>query len=61
MIRKNGRVSFGPSQDNLDRFTMLCLAAMEAPLILDINGQGKYGDKVIFLANDWQAGLAPHL
>ncbi|CAK9035126.1 unnamed protein product [Durusdinium trenchii] len=45
--------------DNLERFTMLCLAAMEAPLILDINGQGKYGDKVIFLANDWQAGLVP--
>lgn len=45
--------------DNLERFTMLCLAAMEAPLILDINGEGKYGDKVIFLANDWQAGLVP--
>lgn len=26
---------------------MLCLAAMEAPLILDINGQGKYGDKAL--------------
>jgi len=45
--------------DNLHRFTLLCLAAMEAPLILDINRQGKYGDKVIFLANDWQAGLVP--
>ncbi|CAJ1337146.1 unnamed protein product [Effrenium voratum] len=45
--------------DNLHRFTLLCLAAMEAPLVLDINGQGRYGDKVTFLANDWQAGLVP--
>ena len=50
-----------PAKDNLHRFTLLCLAAMEAseevkaaavcagrdqaPLILDINRQGKYGDK----------------
>lgn len=44
--------------DNLLRFTLLSLAAMEAPLILNINGS-RYGDKVIFLANDWQAGLVP--
>jgi len=45
--------------DNLLRFTLLSLAAMEAPLILRINGQEPYGDKVMFLANDWQAGLVP--
>eukprot|EP00930_Biecheleria_cincta_P097029 TRINITY_DN88776_c0_g1_i1.p1 TRINITY_DN88776_c0_g1~~TRINITY_DN88776_c0_g1_i1.p1 ORF type:complete len:801 (-),score=155.22 TRINITY_DN88776_c0_g1_i1:149-2470(-) len=45
--------------DNLFRFTILSLAAMEAPLILNLNGQGTYGDKVLFLANDWQAGMVP--
>eukprot|EP00929_Paragymnodinium_shiwhaense_P058914 TRINITY_DN294_c0_g2_i1.p1 TRINITY_DN294_c0_g2~~TRINITY_DN294_c0_g2_i1.p1 ORF type:complete len:810 (+),score=222.01 TRINITY_DN294_c0_g2_i1:97-2526(+) len=45
--------------DNLNRFTMLCLAAMEAPLILKFGNKGTYGDKVLFLANDWQAGLVP--
>jgi len=45
--------------DNLFRFTLLSAAAMEAPLLLDIGGRGKYGDKVLFLANDWQAGLVP--
>mmetsp|Transcript_75676 Transcript_75676/g.234796 ORF Transcript_75676/g.234796 Transcript_75676/m.234796 type:complete len:761 (-) Transcript_75676:176-2458(-) len=44
--------------DNLFRFTLLSLAAMEAPLVLSFDGF-KYGDKVIFLANDWQAGLVP--
>jgi len=44
--------------DNLLRFTILCLAAMEAPLVLHIGGS-RYGDKVLFLANDWQAGLVP--
>jgi starch synthase len=46
--------------DNLFRFTLLSLAAMEAPLNLTIRGS-KYGDKVLFLANDWQAGLVPLL
>eukprot|EP00928_Gymnodinium_smaydae_P017576 TRINITY_DN1671_c0_g1_i1.p1 TRINITY_DN1671_c0_g1~~TRINITY_DN1671_c0_g1_i1.p1 ORF type:complete len:755 (-),score=120.71 TRINITY_DN1671_c0_g1_i1:268-2532(-) len=44
--------------DNLFRFTLLSLAAMEAPLILKLGGS-TYGDKVLFLANDWQAGLVP--
>lgn len=47
-------------QDNLFRFTLLSMAAMEAPLILSIRGE-KYGDKVVFIANDWQAGLVPLL
>jgi len=45
--------------DNLFRFTLLSMAAMEAPLILNLGGKGTYGDKVLFLANDWQAGLVP--
>jgi starch synthase len=44
--------------DNLFRFTLLSLAALEAPLILKLNGS-TYGEKVVFLANDWQAGLVP--
>lgn len=44
--------------DNLFRFTLLSLAAMEAPLCLRLGGC-TYGDKCIFLANDWQAGLVP--
>mmetsp|Transcript_50492 Transcript_50492/g.117232 ORF Transcript_50492/g.117232 Transcript_50492/m.117232 type:complete len:755 (-) Transcript_50492:102-2366(-) len=44
--------------DNLFRFTLLSLAAMEAPLVLKFGGSA-YGDKVVFLANDWQAGLVP--
>jgi starch synthase len=44
--------------DNLFRFTLLSLAALEAPLVLRLGGT-PYGDKVLFLANDWQAGLVP--
>jgi starch synthase len=44
--------------DNLFRFTLLSLAALEAPLLLRLNGS-TYGDNVLFLANDWQAGLVP--
>jgi len=45
--------------DNLFRFTLLSAAAMEAPLCLHIGGYPPWGDKVLFLANDWQAGLVP--
>jgi starch synthase len=45
--------------DNLLRFTLLSLAALEAPLVLKFEGGSTYGDKVVFLANDWQAGLVP--
>jgi len=45
-------------KDNLFRFTLLSNAAMEAPLILEIGGR-PYGDKVVFIANDWQSGLVP--
>merc|ERR1719171_776173 len=44
--------------DNLFRFSLLSLAALEVPLILKVRGS-VYGDKCLFLANDWQAGLVP--
>jgi len=48
----------GEYGDNLFRFGLFSLAALEAPLCCNIEGS-TYGDKVIFLANDWQAGLVP--
>jgi len=44
--------------DNLFRFALLSIAALEAPLILNLQGS-TYGQDVLFLANDWQAGLVP--
>ncbi|GFR43741.1 hypothetical protein Agub_g4851, partial [Astrephomene gubernaculifera] len=57
----------GPYGDNLFRFSLLCLAALEAPLLLHIGGH-RYGtppglpygpDNLAFIANDWHAGLLP--
>nr|XP_043633783.1 soluble starch synthase 1, chloroplastic/amyloplastic [Erigeron canadensis] len=50
----------GAFGDNQFRFTLLCHAACEAPLVLPLGGF-TYGDKCLFLANDWQAGLVPVL
>jgi len=44
--------------DNLYRFAMLSLAALEVPLRLNFGGV-PYGQRVVFLSNDWQAGLVP--
>jgi len=44
--------------DNLFRFALLSVAALEAPLVLNLNGS-TYGQDVCFIANDWQAGLVP--
>lgn len=44
--------------DNLFRFALLSLAAAEAPLVLKVRGS-TFGDEVLFIANDWQAGLLP--
>lgn len=38
------------------RFTLLCHAACEAPLVLPLGGY-TYGEKCMFLVNDWHAGL----
>ncbi|CAE8626396.1 unnamed protein product [Polarella glacialis] len=48
----------GEYGDNLFRFGLFAMAALEAPLCLNIGGS-TYGDKVLFMANDWQAGLLP--
>jgi 1,4-alpha-glucan branching enzyme len=45
--------------DNLFRFALLSLASLEAPLILNLQGS-TYGQNVLFIANDWQAGLVPN-
>ncbi|KAL9225411.1 hypothetical protein vseg_001340 [Gypsophila vaccaria] len=52
--------SFGAFGDNQFRFTLLCHAACEAPLVLPLGGF-TYGDKCLFLVNDWHAGLVPVL
>lgn len=40
------------------RYTILCLAGLEAPLQLQIDGS-TYGDDCIFIANDWHAAMVP--
>lgn len=39
--------------DNQFRFTLLTLAALEAPLVLPLGEKGLYGQECIFVANDW--------
>lgn len=51
------RGAFG---DNQFRFTLLCHAACEAPLVLALGGY-TYGEKCVFVANDWHASLVPVL
>mmetsp|Transcript_67852 Transcript_67852/g.145246 ORF Transcript_67852/g.145246 Transcript_67852/m.145246 type:complete len:582 (-) Transcript_67852:82-1827(-) len=48
----------GEYGDNLFRFGLFALASLEAPLCCNIGGS-TYGEKALFLANDWQAGLVP--
>ncbi|KAI3987977.1 hypothetical protein MKX01_021091 [Papaver californicum] len=50
----------GAFGDNQFRFALLCHAACEAPLVLPLGGF-TYGEKCLFLANDWHAGLVPVL
>lgn len=52
--------SHGAFGDNQFRFTLLCHAACEAPLVLPLGGF-TYGEKCLFLVNDWHAGLVPVL
>jgi starch synthase len=55
----------GAYGDNQFRFSLLCLAALEAPLVLPLEGNnGKavktlYGQECVFVANDWHAALVP--
>ncbi|KAK4571186.1 hypothetical protein RGQ29_029847 [Quercus rubra] len=50
----------GAFGDNQFRFTLLCHAACEAPLVLPLGGF-TYGEKCLFLVNDWHASLVPVL
>lgn len=48
--------------DNQLRFALLCLAALEAPRVLNLNNEnfsGPYGENVVFIANDWHTALLP--
>nr|WQA41340.1 SS8 [Ambrosia trifida] len=49
---------YGAFGDNQFRFTLLCQAACEAPLVLPLGGF-TYGEKCMFIANDWPAALVP--
>mmetsp|Transcript_28839 Transcript_28839/g.65344 ORF Transcript_28839/g.65344 Transcript_28839/m.65344 type:complete len:655 (-) Transcript_28839:258-2222(-) len=44
--------------DNLFRFALFAWASLEAPLVVPCGGI-PYGEDVVFLANDWQAGFVP--
>lgn len=50
----------GAFGDNQFRFTLLSHAACEAPLVLPLGGY-TYGEKCLFLVNDWHASLVPIL
>ncbi|XP_050385519.1 granule-bound starch synthase 1, chloroplastic/amyloplastic-like [Argentina anserina] len=49
--------------DNQLRFSLLCLAALEAPRVLNLTSNkyfsGPYGEDVVFIANDWHTALLP--
>lgn len=47
---------YGAYGDNLFRFSLLSLVACEVPLQLELGGYA-YGDKCVFVANDWHASL----
>ncbi|KAA3454853.1 granule-bound starch synthase 1, chloroplastic/amyloplastic-like [Gossypium australe] len=65
---KTGSKIYGPRagldyKDNQLRFSLLCLAALEAPRVLNLNSSkyfsGPYGENVVFVANDWHTALLP--
>ena len=50
----------GPYQDNMWRYCMLAMAALEAPLNIDFkDGLGAYGQDCVFVANDWHVAITP--
>nr|AGG08862.1 waxy protein [Aegilops umbellulata]AGG08863.1 waxy protein [Aegilops umbellulata] len=48
-------------EDNQQRFSLLCQAALEVPRILNLDNNpyfsGPYGEDVVFVCNDWHTGL----
>jgi len=63
--RKNGGLYCDDHQreydDNLFRFSLLCRVALQVPMVLTLPGPPgcPLGEKVMFITNDWQAGLVP--
>lgn len=45
--------------DNLFRFALFSLAALEVPVAIELGGAPRFGGKCLFIANDWQTGLLP--
>ena len=39
------------------RYSLLSQAGLEAPLLIDCEGKGVYGQDIIFVANDWMTSL----
>nr|CAD1830100.1 unnamed protein product [Ananas comosus var. bracteatus] len=65
---KTGGKIYGPTtgtdyEDNQLRFLLMCLAALEAPKVLNLNNSeyfsGPYGEDVVFVCNDWHTALLP--
>ncbi|KAG0474512.1 hypothetical protein HPP92_014198 [Vanilla planifolia] len=57
-----GPVTGTDYEDNQLRFSLLCLAALEAPRVLNLKNSffsGPYGEDVVFVANDWHTGPLP--
>lgn len=59
---------YGPNagtdyDDNQLRFSLLCMAALEAPRVLNLNNgkhhPGPYGEDIVFVPNDWHTALVP--
>eukprot|EP00210_Caulerpa_lentillifera_P003426 g3269.t1 len=55
---------YGTFKDNSFRYAILSMAACEAPLVLELTtsiswSETKYGEEVVFLANDWHTALVP--
>ncbi|CAK9025816.1 unnamed protein product [Durusdinium trenchii] len=55
----NYRGDGGEYSDNLFRFALFSLAALEVPVAIELGGAPCYGGRVMFIANDWQTGLLP--
>ncbi|XP_042380295.1 granule-bound starch synthase 1b, chloroplastic/amyloplastic-like [Zingiber officinale] len=65
---QTGGKLYGPTagtdfEDNQQRFSLFCQAALLAPKVLHLNNSkyhsGPYGEDVIFVANDWHTGPLP--
>eukprot|EP00451_Oxyrrhis_marina_P028816 CAMPEP_0204361538 /NCGR_PEP_ID=MMETSP0469-20131031/38889_1 /ASSEMBLY_ACC=CAM_ASM_000384 /TAXON_ID=2969 /ORGANISM="Oxyrrhis marina" /LENGTH=1306 /DNA_ID=CAMNT_0051349943 /DNA_START=36 /DNA_END=3956 /DNA_ORIENTATION=+ len=53
----NARACISQHPDNLIRFVLLALGALEAPLV--VQQLNHFTKKTLFIANDWQTGMVP--